>query len=488
MTFFIQTDATGGGAGAVDANQGAVDLGTIANGDTGLGIGAAVGDLETITYNQTLPGTPPTRLNQLVNTAFTPDYGLGNGPQAVNIIVIPAGTNFMLNDNSLVMNSAGVTLPPANSGLPGANLNGTNNCLVVYDTTQANGSGYCVRRQGTNDYDLGFPNSAILYHELSHALRTCTNTALSLAASGCTASPEEHAAEIDENIMRTQLANAMGTAVELRDDNDHCGAPISQGCPTTCCIVASVASGSPASDLVADLRAFRDGFLRRSEVGFAFFRELFQDYYGFSPQVCTLMAGRPELPPMVLAGFVQPLLSCLNVIRSWSQDGLKTEALGRSFLHEGGGPERRAETLAAIDRAARFWSGEPTVAGDGGTPLAALLAGTARTSDYVYWAFLEPVAIYRQMLAISLDDAAPDAIGRELESLIDDWSAKMPIDPVWASLPRRQLKRELAFVEDTLTRSDGARARFRRRLLDRFGHLPAIRAVAQPGVAHGESA
>lgn len=427
MALFIQTDATGAGAGAVDTMQGETDLGTIANGDTGLGIGAAVGDLETITYSLTLPGTPPARLDQLVNTAFTPDYGRGNGPQAVDIIVIPAGANFLLNDNSLVVNSAGVTIPPSNSGLAGASLNGTNNCLVVYDTTQANGSGYCVRRQGTNNYDLGFPNSAILYHELSHALRICTNAVLSLAATGCTASPEEHAAEVDENDMRTQLANAAGTAVELRDDNDHCGAPISQGCPTTgCCIVASVASGSPVSDLVAELRAFRDGFLRRTEVGFAFFRELFQDYYDFSPQVCTLMAGRPELPRMVLAGFVQPLLRCLNVIRAWSQEGLATAALARSFLYQAGGSAQRAEALAAIDRAERFASGELAEAGESGIALAALLAGTARTSDYIHWAFLEPVTIYQQMLALSLEDTSTVAIGRLIEALIDDWSAKIP--------------------------------------------------------------
>jgi hypothetical protein len=132
MTIFIPNDATGAGAGNVDPNQAAVDLAVIANGDTGLGLAAAIGNQQQVTYARTLPGIPPTRLDNLVNTNFNPNYG--GGPQNVNIVIVPALANFTLNDGSLVLNTGGTTLPPTGSGLPGAGLNPTNNCLIIYDS------------------------------------------------------------------------------------------------------------------------------------------------------------------------------------------------------------------------------------------------------------------------------------------------------------------------------------------------------------------
>ena len=176
MTVFIQNDATGAGTGTLDANQGAVDLAIVANGDTGLGLAAAVGNRQQVTYARTDPGTPPTRLDTLVNTNFNPDYGLGAGPQAVPIVILPVLANFVRSDGALVTTFGGTALPPSNSGLAGAGLNTTTDCLVIYDTSQSNGSGYCTARAGTGGtLDLQTPNPVILYHELSHALRTATN-------------------------------------------------------------------------------------------------------------------------------------------------------------------------------------------------------------------------------------------------------------------------------------------------------------------------
>jgi hypothetical protein len=192
MTMFIQNDATGAGTGNINSQQGFMDLTAIANLDTGLGLGALVGNRQQLTYNRTDNGVPATRLGNLVNTAFNPDYGLGAGPQAVNIIVIPAAANFVFNDGTIVTAVAGRALPPSNSGLAGAGLNTTNDCLVIYDTTQNSGVGYCVARAGTGGtIDLDFPGSVILYHELSHAFRIVNDTLLALTAACNPSSPEE---------------------------------------------------------------------------------------------------------------------------------------------------------------------------------------------------------------------------------------------------------------------------------------------------------
>src|SRR5206468_3724559 len=114
---------------------------------------------------------PATRLATLVNTNFNPDYGLGAGPQAVPIVILPVLANFVLNDGRSILAVGGTSLAPSNSGLRGAALNNTTDCLVIYDTTQNNGAGYCAARGTTATLNLQTPNPVILYHELSHAFR-----------------------------------------------------------------------------------------------------------------------------------------------------------------------------------------------------------------------------------------------------------------------------------------------------------------------------
>jgi hypothetical protein len=74
---FIQNDATGAGSGSLVADQTFVNLAVIVNGDTGLGLAAAVGNRQQVTCGRTLTGPPPTRIVNLVNTPFTLKYGSG---------------------------------------------------------------------------------------------------------------------------------------------------------------------------------------------------------------------------------------------------------------------------------------------------------------------------------------------------------------------------------------------------------------------------
>ncbi|MGI8998916.1 MAG: hypothetical protein ACR2GO_04345, partial [Candidatus Limnocylindria bacterium] len=170
MTLFVQNDATGAGAGGVDAQQAAVDLGVATNGDTGLGLAAQIGDRQQVTYARTDPGLPAIRVDALVNTNFNLN------PQGVDIVIIPVLANFTLNDGRSILTIGGTALPPSGSPLPGSTLNNTNSCLVIYDTTQNNGTGWCTARAGTNGtLDLPISNPVILFHELSHAFRIATN-------------------------------------------------------------------------------------------------------------------------------------------------------------------------------------------------------------------------------------------------------------------------------------------------------------------------
>jgi hypothetical protein len=473
MTLFIQTDATGAGAGTVNPNTAALNLMVIVNGDTGLGVDAPIGNRQLVTYAQTLSGPPPDRIDALVNTVFNPDYG--SGPQQVDIIIVAVGADFFLNDGSSILSRGGTALPPQNSNLPGSTLNTTNQCLALYDTSQNNGTGYCTARQGTGGtLNLDTPNSVILYHELSHAFRIVNNTLLALSGTCNPSSPEENAAITEENDLRTQTANSNGEPVVLRDPGIHCG---NVGCVITdggCCIIASVASGSPISPVVQELRSLRDGLLRRSEVGYAFFDALHYDYYSFSPQVCTLMAGKPALPEVILAAYVEPLLFMLRAMKAAAHESVDDEELGRRFLDALGGPEAREARLAALDQAGRVWLGGEMEDDETALRLSSLLREHAAPSEHVRWALIEPIWMFRAILAGLSDAPDPANVGRALREGIEDWSAGLPIDPVWASLPMRELIAELDTLDSILLIAPRARLRFRRRLRDHFPAIPVI--------------
>src|SRR3954453_15000671 len=157
MTLFLQNDAGGSGTGGVFADRGFGHLIQIANMDAGIGQNAPVGDLIQITYNKTLTGTTLDRLNTPVNTDFSGVSG------STDIIVVPVDETFVRPNGTFVTENAGLTFPDGHSENP------TSSVLIVYDTSDNGGSGYCLPREGGGT--TSFPGSVILYHELSHALR-----------------------------------------------------------------------------------------------------------------------------------------------------------------------------------------------------------------------------------------------------------------------------------------------------------------------------
>ena len=88
-----------------------------------------------VTYAQSETGVCPDRLNALVSS-------ITHRPHP-DIIIFPVGGSFMLSDGTAITSVARVALPVGNA------LNPTSGDVVtIYDTSQCNGSGYWVDKEG----------------------------------------------------------------------------------------------------------------------------------------------------------------------------------------------------------------------------------------------------------------------------------------------------------------------------------------------------
>lgn len=468
MPLFILDDATGIGSDDLDTLQAFVDLVIIAD-DPGVGLNDPSSGLQQVTYNQTSNGPPQDRLDALVNTAFSPDYG--SGPQNVDIVVIPGLSGFTLDDGTSFANN-GTALGPAGSGLPGASLNTTNNCLVIYDTQQD----ICVARDGTGgDIDLTISNAVVLYHEFSHAFRIVNNTTLALSGTCDPSSPAENDAIIEENDLRTQIANRQGETPELRDPGIHCG---SVGCGGGgCCVIATLASKSMSAPQIPHLRSVRDHFVRSTEVGYAFFEQLFRDYYSFSPQVCTIMAGNPSISEHLLEGYINPLLEFWKIMIERTGQHFSDANLGAAFARHHPHLLLAEARLDALRRTESYWLNQDSPDSEVPATLIALLRERAWPSDYIQWALVAPVRIYHDLLSLYLDKADEETVGREFIRALESWAPEMPISDIWASLPAEQVIRELEFCNSALLQSAKNKKRFYQRLKVRFRDITSIDVV-----------
>ena len=469
MATFILQDATGLGSDDLDPARGFIDMTIIAN-DTGLGMADPAAGKQRMVYTRTGNGPPRLRLDAMINTAFSPDYG--SGANNVDTIVV-AGLKSLVLDDGTPMANNGTALPPKSSGLPGASLNPTEQCLVIYDTQLA----ICVARDGSGGtLDLPVSPPVALYHEFSHAIRIVNNTLLALTVACDPSSPEERAAIIDENDLRTDLASREGVSATLRDPGIHCGrlASESEGC---CCIIATLVSRSPRSQQVQRLRCARDHFVRGTEVGHAFFDHFFRDYYAFSPQACTLMAGDQSLRGQLLEGFVEPLLDFWNMMVERGRCVMSSTQLGAAFiaLHaDRGHAERRR---AALHRTSAYWESGDGQSAEAPAQLMALLRERAWPSPYMQWALVVPVRLMHALLTRYLAGADAQSIGRTLSEALDAWAPEVPISTLWAGLPAAQVRRELGFCERALLQTTKSKTRFRQRLGERFPDITAVACV-----------
>jgi hypothetical protein len=445
MTLFLQNDAGGSGTGGVFADRGFGHLIQIANMDAGIGQNAPVGDLIQITYSKTLTGTTLDRLDDLVNTDFTDVAG------STDIIVIPVDETFVRPNGTFVTENAGLTFPVGNSENP------TSSVLIVYDTSDNGGNGYCLPREGGGT--TSFPGSVILYHELSHALRMATSSQLDNSDTGCDANDEEHQAEIDENDMRDVLG------VDHRDTTSHC---TTSGCTSNCCIVASVATGSGYSGDVNRLRSVRDRSLRWAEVGFDFFEHLHHDYYAFSPQVVQMMEGAKELRDEIAAVFVVPLTRGLELLRYYASADPTPAQVGAHVIDTvASTPElvgMTAEHVAVALATLRAPTGELLELPQPLGRVVEVLHANVVHSDFLRWGIVDSIEIYLEAVQCLRAGDEADTIGRHVIERYDHWTPQLPVTDVWQRLSTYAVAEELTFLAEFLMPRQSSRRRFAERL------------------------
>lgn len=469
MTLSIQNDAGSEGTGGGDVvapMQVQVDLGLITQ-DLNIGQGATTGDLITVTYTGNAVTAPAQRISTLANTDFQVNAG------KPDIIILGTGPNFGWIDqfaNVQVICGNGLTIAPNTVNNP------TGSIYILYDTTNGNGGGILVRAPGgsmdQSTYNTPTPGPVVLFHELSHSLRRATNTQQA---------DDEVPAIQDENVLRPLIP------VGLRDTNPphdgrapSCGGP--PGNQGTCCVVASIATGSPYSSEVNALRTIRDGVLRRSDVGFDFFDHLHHDYYAFSPEVCRMMARCHGLQERVRRYFVVPLSRVLQLAHQYATLGVDAAGLGEAFESGVRGTETASLQRAEIDEARALLGTLRTP--DAAMPpelmeLARYVGDAARVSPFVGWALLDPIEIYSRGLLWRLDGLPPFEVGRRLAAAFDTWAAMMPLTDVWTGLSRPGMLRELKFIASVIARSPETRVALGRRLAALLGADPEQLAILQ---------
>lgn len=419
--------------------------------DTGYGEDPDVAGLIEVTYARTQNGIPPQRLDDLVNTDFP------EPPGARDILIAGVDHDFAVTLSDGTMTT--INFVSGTALRPGQGSNTTATILVIYDTSQCNGDGYWV--VDSNGDPTNFRSSVLLYHELSHAHDFAQGSTTSTE-------PDAHA---DENDMRAQVGDT------LRHATDHQGA--CGGGDTSCCMVASVATGSAYSAEVAALRRLRDSLLRTTDVGHDFFERLHYQYYAFSPQVCSAMARDPHLHDCIRSYVVEPLVVVLETLRSYAVVAAGPTEVGRVFA--------RAVRGSALDRfgrqdlrAARRFLADPgvgpsTMQRDAVDELLVAVSKTAHPGSVAHWALLQPLGIGLDALEVLLSGAAHRDVGQALTDGFEEWLSELPLTDVWDEMSETRVRQELAALGTNVLRTDAARVRFASRLLER--ETPSLKNV-----------
>ncbi|HET9957482.1 MAG TPA: hypothetical protein VFQ61_23445 [Polyangiaceae bacterium] len=463
MGMFIQADD---GTGSFFPAEVGTHLLTITNFDTGYGEAPPSGELVAVSYARSNSGPPPERLDDLVNNAaYTNDTRIRG-----------VDNNFNVPGVGLISNFAGVAIEVGDANNPFPNTQ-----LTYYDVTENGGAGYPAC--DTSNNPIPSPGPIVLYHELSHIHDYHNNVATT-----------EFDAMTDENELRTQ----MGTEFGQRDPNNHGGCGTAT---TTCCVVASIATGWPRSPQLHELRKVRDRLLRRSAVGFEFFEALFRDYYYFSPEACRLLGQNSQLSRLVRDRLVDPLVIALRLVDSWRPTPPAPSGAALQFERE-----RSAHpALAALSVAELEWSvaalrSVATGATDSrleelGMPAEVVaLARRVPRSAAVMWAFVEPITLtYSALLehakSALLDSAGLDRRdgsqqeqlesghrerGQRLLAAFEGWSAGLPLTPGWQRWTCLEIEQQLRFLSEVLLLTSRSRARFRTRMLGELEAGPEV--------------
>jgi hypothetical protein len=202
---------------------------------------------------------------------------------------------------------------------------------AVYDTTDCQGQGGWLMGRPSGPTSFGVvPNApdSILFHELTHALRDCKRLDLppewDEAGGGVARDEAEEAARFAENQYRASRTPPLPPrfVTEALAEVGGCNPPppCSAAPPTRSrassgegCFVATAAYGSPYAPEVEMLRRVRDGVLRRTRSGAAFFHDFYETYNRVSPAIVEMMERDPEVLDMMRWAVVHPIVAHLGM-------------------------------------------------------------------------------------------------------------------------------------------------------------------------------
>ncbi|WEJ99220.1 MAG: hypothetical protein P0Y59_20140 [Candidatus Sphingomonas phytovorans] len=317
------------------------------------------------------------------------------------------------------------------NGLTYVDTNVTPNVIhIAYDTSQANGQGLAL-------YDVGghaiqTPNAVILYHEMSHAFHNALNQ-IPFPQSACPGNTsDEPAAEIDENVLRTQLGlcqrdvcnhnGGIGWGKACGGRATPTGPPLADGdAPDedTGCFIVTAAAGSGQAPEILALRALRDGLAVRSAIAGALIGAVYDEYFRFSIGIAARIATANAAQRAVGDLVVSPLFAWFNLADQLTRDPADRAAVGKWLTMAGRARDTDGAVLFAplLERAAR---GEIDPALLALAPELRHLAGL----PFARWALLEPLAAMWRIPADST--GAEDGLIAEVAA----WLAAAPIDRI----------------------------------------------------------
>ncbi|WP_306536036.1 CFI-box-CTERM domain-containing protein [Geobacter sp.] len=400
-------------------------------------------DYQIVTYD---PGpqdttTPAGRVRQLLKD-------LVDSPSVITLIGL--GPDFVYPDGYTFEDSAATTYTGGNPD-------------ILYDTHNCDGDGRWMT--GTDGSEVCTTSAAILFHELCH---------VHLGHPGADYETDEQEAVGAEN----DLHLAEGRTP--RDPNQR---EVGCGCPDGCCIVASVASGSPFAPEVNALRQVRDRVLRRTETGMHFFDAFFSEYYSFSVPVARIMARDEATRETVAAWLVRPLVKAWDMALAYIRqpgDGTGLEELAREAMESGETyPSwfswRQAREV--LEQAAAGGS-LPAPAGDLGPELETIrgiLGERLPACPHVRWGIVAPLAIYARLQEFGQGRIAPQAMDRWLKEALDEWLAALPLEYLQTRMTPEELAHDLPELSTILFSSPESRSAFGARFVKEFSVAPDSR-------------
>ncbi|WP_429884787.1 CFI-box-CTERM domain-containing protein [Geoalkalibacter halelectricus] len=288
---------------------------------------------------------------------------------------------------------------------------------VFYDTSNSNGAGrWIIGINGINGNRECTNPAVILFHELAHAFHN--------HGPGDPVT-EEQEAIADENWLREALG-----LVPRDPDRREGGA----GCPGgDCCIVATVACGSPYAPSVNRLRRLRDDVLRHSTLGARFFDELFREYYAFSVEIARILVRDAQARAQVEQWLVRPLVGILEVMKGYRLAPHDVKGLGGNLLallreNPAATPEQARAACHLLEALAAGGAADEVADDNEATRrIRALLASWLPRSPHVIWGILGPLRIHGAASLRFADNTDAEAAGRWLTERIDAWLRTLPL-------------------------------------------------------------